>query len=218
MPEYPLSNFTVITPPATEPVTVAEAKAHLRVDFADDDTYIGTLITAAREDVEATISRALVTRTIDYYRDQFPGIRPWPRSDVIELVQPPLIAITWLKFTDTYGTVRTWTPSGSDLLNELGVLNAHVDVVNSPGRIRLAYSQVWPTQVLRTLNGITIRYTCGYGAAAAVPVRAKQAMMMLIGTWYENRESVISGRGITSIAVDDGVARLLAPLKNWNFA
>ena len=51
-------SLTRQTPPAVEPVTVAEAKAHLRVDISDDDTYIGTLITAAREWCEEYLDRS----------------------------------------------------------------------------------------------------------------------------------------------------------------
>lgn len=218
MKAYPLSNFTVVTAPAAEPLSLAEASLHLRLDYTNDDTLVTALITAAREHVEMALSRALVTRTIDFYRDQFPGIPPWPRSEVIELPQPPLIAVTQLAFTDTAGTVHDWTVSGTDLINEVGAVNAHVDTVNQPGRIVLAYSQVWPNQVLKTTNALRIRYTCGYGNASAVPVAAKQAMLMLIGTWYQNRESVTSGTLLTTDEVKHGVERLLAPLKNWNFA
>lgn len=215
---YPLSNIVVSTQPAEEPLTLAEVAQHLRVDIQDDNDLITNLIVAAREHVEKVTARSFVTRTLDFYRDQFPGIKPYIDTPAIELSRPPLIAVTSLAYTDTYGTVRTWTPSGTDLLNELGVLNAHVDNVNEPGRIVLAYSQIWPNQVLRTANAIKIRYTAGYGAATAVPQAAKSAMKLLVGTWYDNRESIINGRGITSIPVSDGVDMLLAPLKVWNFA
>lgn len=219
MRSYPLSNIVVSAPPASEPLTLDEVSQHLRVDIQDDNELITNLIVAAREHVEKVTARSFVNRTLDLYRDQFPGIKPYPDTDVIELSRPPLVSVASLTYTDTTGTTRTWTPSGTDLLNEFGVVNAHVDNVNEPGRIVLAYSQVWPNQVLRTANAIKIRYVAGYGADATnVPQAAKSAMKLLIGTWYDNRESIINGRGITSIPVSDGVEMLLAPLKVWNFA
>lgn len=214
----PLSNFVVVTPPDSEPLSHDEAVLHLRVDSDDDGSLIDDLIIAAREHVEKVTSRAFVTRTLDYYLDQFPGTRPYPKSDVIELPRSPLASVTNLQFTDTYGTVRTWTVSGSNMINDVGAVNAHIDTVNEPGRIVLAYSQIWPNQILRTANAVKIRFTAGYGEAAAVPQAAKSAMKMLIGTWYDNRESIINGRGITSIPVNDGVEMFLAPLKVWSFA
>lgn len=215
---HPLSNFVVTTAPATEPIEVDEAKLHLRVDINDDDFLIQSLITAAREHVEAVTGRALVTRSMDCYRDQFPGVPPYPRSAVIELPKPPLASITSFQFVDSAATTHTWTVSGSNLLNELGTINAHIDTANEPGRIILAYSQVWPSNILKTANALKIGITAGYGSAGSVPLRFRSAMLLLIGHWYENRESVRFATMREALPLPMGVDMLLAPLKNWCFA
>ncbi len=67
-----MAGLVLFTAPATEPVTTAEAKTHLRVDTSDDDTLIGTLITVARRRVENDSRHQLVTATWDYTLDRFP--------------------------------------------------------------------------------------------------------------------------------------------------
>jgi uncharacterized phiE125 gp8 family phage protein len=171
------------------------------------------LVTAARERVEDIIRRALVNRTIDFYRDQFPGVPPWQNSPVIELPLPPVVSVSDFEYTDSANTVHTWTISGGNLYNETGTLNAHIDTVNQPARIMLACSQVWPATVLKTANAIRIRMVCGYGGAANVPARAKQAMHLMIGDWYRVRETApLSEKTMTTVNL------LLDPLKVWSFA
>ena len=215
---YPLSNIAIVTPPAIEPVSLGDAKLHLRLDYNDDDALVTALIMAAREHVERYTSRAFITQTFDFYRDQFPGTKPYPSTPIIEIPRPPLQSITSLKFTDTAGTIHTWTASGTDLLNEQGAVNAHIDTINEPGRIVLAYSQIWPNQVLKTALAIRIRCVAGYGDDTAVPQAAVAAMKLLIGNWYQNREAVTSGTLLEALPLPFGVDALLAPLKNWNFA
>lgn len=219
MPSYPLSNLVEISSPSAEPLCLAEVKAHLRVDYDDDDDLvIAPMIRAARDTVEKKLSRALVNRVYDYYFDQFPGIPPYPRADYIELPRPPLVEVTNFTYIDSTGTLHQWTSSGNDLVNETGVVNAHVDTVNEPGRIVLAYSQVWPTEVLKTTTAVRIRYTAGFGDPQDVPEVAKSAMKFLIATWYRDRESTVVGRYVTSSRALDTLELLLEPMRNWNFA
>jgi len=63
----------LVTPPAVEPVTLDEAKAHLRLDSNEDDTYVSALIAAARERVELFLRRALITQTFEFTLDGFPA-------------------------------------------------------------------------------------------------------------------------------------------------
>lgn len=160
--------------PSAEPVSVDEAKSHLRVDITDDDTLIGTLITAARDYVEQTTRRALVTQTWQYFLDDWPGI-----SEIV-LPKPPLQSVTSVVYTDSDGNDNTWSSS-----------EYAVDTDNEPGAVVLGYNESYPSGTLDVVNPITVTYVAGYGAAAAVPWIFKQAILLLVGHWYENREAIV---------------------------
>lgn len=179
----PFPTTRLVTAPAVEPISSTEAKTHLRVTHAEHDTYINSLITAARAYVELICNRALVTQTQKAF---FPGFPCGP----ILLPFGKLQSVSTFQWTDADGTVSTWTPSGSDLLSGSTVM-AHVDIDREPGAITLAYGQSWPSATLKTVNPIEIQFVCGYGLAAAVPLPIKQAMLLLIGHWYRNAEAVV---------------------------
>jgi uncharacterized phiE125 gp8 family phage protein len=171
------------TAPASEPVTLAEAKAHLRVDISDDDTLIDGLIASARRYFEEAARRALITQT---WRLSLDG---WPSGDEIELPRPPLQSVTSVIYKDQDGNATTWAAA-----------NYIVDTDSEPGRIVLAYGQSWPTGVLYPANPIQITYKAGYGdAGSSVPTQMKQAILLLIGHYYENREDTIAGTTIKAI-------------------
>jgi uncharacterized phiE125 gp8 family phage protein len=165
----------LVTAPAAEPVSLTEAKAHCRVDTSDDDTLIGSLITASREYVERILQRRLINSTWDFTLNRF-------ESDYIRLPYAPLSSVTSVSYVDSDGTTQTLSTSVYD-----------TDLTREPGGIFLKYAQVWPTP--RDIqNAVTVRYVAGYGAAGtSVPNAIKQAMLLLIGNWYENRESVVIG-------------------------
>lgn len=177
-----------ITPPASEPVTLAQAKLHVRQDLADDDTLIATLITTARETVEAESWHALMTQTLELVLDA------WPSRRAIELPRPPLQSVQSITLTDDSGQAIVWSPS-----------SYHVDSDSIPGRIVLAAGASWPSVTLAPVGGIRIRYVAGWASAGLVPTSLTQAMLLLIGHWYENREA--TGRSTNEIA--RGVKALL---------
>lgn len=164
----------VTTPPASEPINLAEAKTHLRVDDSVEDALITRLISAARLHGEQLAGRAFITRTLTATLDD------WPDDGLIELPYPPLISVVSIIYTDAAGVPTTWPAS-----------NYVVDTTSTPGRIALAYNKSWPTATLRPLAPIAIQYTAGYGAAGNVPDQYKQGLLLLIGAWYENREAVL---------------------------
>lgn len=182
----------LVTAPAAEPVTLTEAKSHLRVDIADDDTLIGGLITGAREHVESMTRRQLMPATWRLSLDAFPSTyarrgawyRPTAEGTDIILPRPSLTAITHIKYTDTNGVLQTLSTD---------VYAASTD--EEPGRVTLKYGQEWPdTQEIA--NAVVITYTAGYSTGsdvaisqAAVPRSLKQAILMLVSHWYENREA-----------------------------
>lgn len=170
--------------PSVEPVSLTEAKAHLNVTGTGDDALIGGLITAARELAEGFTRRAFVEQTIELKMDSFPA-----NNYPIELPRPPLISISSITYLDADGTLRTMTATTEYLVN------TH----SQPGRVYLAYDQSWPTT--RTLeNAVTITFKAGYGSAAAnVPQRVKQAILLLVGHWYANREEIVLNMSVNQM-------------------
>lgn len=155
--------------PATTPVSLTDAKSHLRVDSSDEDDLITRLITAATDYVQADLGQQLVTATRRLKMDV------WPSGDYFVLDYPPLLTVTSIVYVDAAGDDQTWSSSYYD-----------VDTDYKPGRVRLAYNQTWPV-IRDTHNAITVTYTCGYGAAAAVPENIISAILLLVGGWFENR-------------------------------
>jgi len=165
-------HLTLATAPTTTPISLAEAKAQLRVDFTDDDTMISALIDAATAYFDArngVLGRALVTQTWDYGCDAFPGVYPY----AIELPFPPLASVTSVKYLDGSGVEQT-----------LASTEYTVETAEFVGRARLAYGKTWP-ETLDEPNAVRVRYVCGYGAAAAVPAPLRQAMLMHVQKHYD---------------------------------
>ena len=166
-------NLTVTTAPATEPVTLTEAKAHVRVDGTADDTYLTTLITVARRMAEAHLNRALISQTLTAQFSRFPR---WG-ADLL-LTRPPLISDTSVAYVDTDGTPQT----------DLSPATTYdVDITSEPGRIALTFGGSWPTARDEHMP-VTIVYVAGWASASAVPETIKQAILLAIGQWYCQRE------------------------------
>ena len=162
----------LITPPALEPVSLVDAKAHLRLDTADDDQLITAAITAARIHVEAMTRRVLIEQGWRIYLDA------WPKKRIVTITVAPLLAVDSLTVYD---------PSGDPIV--VGPDNYEADTVSVPGRLFL--SSPLPVLVGRAVNGIEIDVTAGYGASSIdVPAPLRQAMMMLVAHWYEHRGAV----------------------------
>lgn len=187
-------SLELVTAPATEPVTVAEAKAHARVETTADDSYIEALITAARELVERTTGRALITQTWRMTLDAWPGgeeawwdgVREAPISVLdgaggafVEIRKAPFLAITTVQTLDEDDAATTWTSS-----------DYYVDKRHGFGRLIKRQGSVWPSIVGRDFGAIRIDFTAGYGLNASdVPVALRQAIKDIVAHWYEVREA-----------------------------
>lgn len=178
--------LTLTTAPAEEPITLAEAKAHLRSPPDDDDTLIASLITAARVHVEQYTGRALITQQWELNLDAFPP--------EIEVPLPRLQSIESVKYLDADGNLQT-----------LDASKYRVDIATEPGRITPAYGETWPST--RTVTGaVVVAFTAGYGAAADVPEPIKSAIKMHIEKHYEGEQRV-------GHYLDDAIASLLSSFR-----
>lgn len=161
----------LITAPATEPVTLAEAKAHLRVEHTESDGLITDLITAARQYCEGFQNRQYITAVWELWLDA------WPDKDYIHIPRPPLQSVASVKYFGTDNTECTMDPA-----------EYFVDEKSEPGRVALAYGKSWPIATLRPSGGVVIRFAAGYGDAKDVPQKVKQAMLLKIELDFDRHE------------------------------
>jgi len=172
----------LIIAPAAEPITLTTAKLHLRVTTTSDDALITALISAAREECENEIRRALISQTWEKYLDKFPA--------GIELFYPPFISLTSVTYIDE--NQATQTLAGTEYT---------VDDKQEPAWIVPAYGKSWPT-TLAVINAVTIKFVCGYGAADTdVPKAIKNWLLLRIADLYINRSSVVMESGSINVAV-----------------
>ena len=164
------NRWIVTTAPTWEPVTLAEAKDHMRVDHSDEDAVISGLIPSAREYLEGVLGSALPQQSITAYYSTFWNLLTLPRAC-------PLQSVTSVKYLDEDGVLQTVDSAVYD-----------VYTAPTPGEVRLAYNQTWPTHRIVT-DPVRIEYVAGYAGAGSVPAPLRAAMLLLIGHWYENREA-----------------------------
>ena len=173
---------TQLTPPAAEPLTLAEAKLHLRVDadITDDDSLISALIVTARQQAEHRTGRALVTQQWRYSVDAFP-------ADSLELPMPKLQSVQAVTYLDNNGVRQT-------------LANTEYDVITDElvGSLIPAYGKSWPS-CREHPGSVRVDYTCGFGAAADVPQSIKAWMLLAVAAWYENREALTAGHPVAEL-------------------
>ena len=182
----------IITGPHDEPLTLAEAKAHCRVDDSYSDSLISALIQAARESAELYTERSFVQRSYRLTLDAFPQNR-----EAILLPYPPVVGVTQIQYFDTDGALQTWS-SGE----------YHVDEASEPGRVMPNSDQSYPSDVDYRAGAVRVEYVAGYPEdetgsptdyVGNVPQLAKQAMLMMVGEWFMNREDTVVGNIIGNI-------------------
>jgi uncharacterized phiE125 gp8 family phage protein len=189
----------LISPPATDPITLSEAKDHLRVTSSDNDALITQLIKAATRYAEKFLGRALIDQTWDLYLDSFPT----SGQKEIKIPLPPLIEVIQVAYDDGAGIEQT-----------VGVDDYYVDSVSQPGWIVPQGGTSWPA-TLDAINAVRIRFRAGYldnGSPQQqnVPDDIRAAIKLTLGALYENREQVIAEAGrTTAIALPWGAEQLL---------
>lgn len=161
--------LTINTPPQSEPVTLDEAKDHLRVDGSDQDSLLTGLITASRKWIEDYLGRALITQTWDYWLDDFPY-----GDKEIRLPKAPLQSVSAITYTDADGVEQTW-----------GSSKYVADSDSDPGRVYLAYNEDWPSH-REQRKVVKIRFVAGYGDDSEdIPRPIIEAMLLQLQTFYE---------------------------------
>ncbi len=183
--------------PAVEPVTLEETKVFLRVDDTAEDSFITTLISAARLHIEGSTGRAMISQSWRVLYDN------WPQSRKIELPVSPLISITAIV---AYGS--DGTPTSISLAQFQPETNTTPACIFVPATIA-------DMPALREHNGIEIDYVAGFGPLGSdVPKDLRQALLSLVGYWFEHRDAVvIAGSGAV---VPPGFDQLVAPYRSVN--
>lgn len=195
-----------------EPITVAELKAHLRLDHSDQDVYLATLIAAAREELEAATWKGFVltarTVTLRSFPIVFPCGGSWRSArnngrgdNAIYLPFPPLQSVTSIVYLDSSGVAQTLSPS-----------RYVVSPAHWPGTIEPVYGDYWP-DVREHPAAVTITFQAGYADAASVPAMVKHALKLIAGENYEHSEptelsKASGGIGTTRTTLDRIIEKL----------
>ena len=182
-----MAGLVIHTEPASEPITLAEAKSYLRVDSSGDDALITSLISTARKLCEEHTQRAFMTQTYNLFLDAledvddglWEGIRTGAYinyyKNYIELPMPPVVSVSHIKTYDDNDTATTFSAD-----------NYYVDNARQPARVVLRTGETFPT-ALRVANAIEVRYVTGYSSASAVPEPIKFAIYQVLTYLYEHR-------------------------------
>lgn len=184
--------LTLLTAPARELVTLQQAKDHLRVDEAVEDSVIDPLIKTARQYVEAFTDRALITQSWDLILDEF--------AEIILMPKAPLQTVTQIQYLDTAGDQQT-----------LASTEYKADTASHPARIVPAWGKSWPL-TRDEINAVEIRFVAGYGDNAEdVPSPIIQALLLIVAHLYENREATSNGPELKDLPL--GARELLMPYR-----
>ena len=194
----------LVTPPTEEPVSLLEAKLHLRVDFDEDDMLIASLITAARQAAETLTGRQLTTARWRQVLDCFPGPSLMGVSagqaftlpgHAIVLAKAPVQSVVSINYLDM-GSVNQTMPASTYT----------VDAACEPARITPVFGQIWPV-CLPQIGAVSVTFDAGYGTAAQVPEGIKSWIKLRVGSLYAHREEVAAlSRGrIESLPFIDGL-------------
>lgn len=189
-------SVTLVSPPAVEPVSLADAKAFLKVDSAQDDSLINTLIASARRSAEEYTKRAFITQTWRLTMDGFSDLTADARdmappgfvrsADGIELPRQPIQSVESIKTTDSANIQTT-------------VAAAVYQFDRDGGRLFLNDGYDWPTD-LRDMAAVEIVLKAGYGdTGTAVPEPIRQAILLHVLALYENRQCADIPDGATAM-------------------
>ena len=187
-----MATLRLTTAATTEPLSLGEAREHLRVDHFDDDGVISGCILAARQHIENVTGLALATSAWMMTLDAFPDT-----NESILLFREPLQSVASVQYYNSAGTLTTWSSAEYE-----------VDLYSTPPRLRVRDGYSWPS-TKDVLSAVQINFVTGYSNISTVPQPIMHAMRLLVGHFYENREATGAALSALPFAVD----ALLAPYR-----
>jgi hypothetical protein len=194
----------LVTPPIDEPVTLAEAKLHLRVDFDEDNALILALISAARQAAETITGRQFITARWKMVLDRFAGQEGMANScesnfslpnHAILLFKCPVQTVTSIQYLDMNGVMQSMPPAHYVL-----------DTACEPARVTPVFGQIWPVS-LPQIGAVNVTFDAGYGSPQDVPEGIKSWIKIRVGSLYAHREemSVINRGRVDPLPFIDGL-------------
>ena len=196
-------SLSLVTGITEEPVTLDDQKVHLRLDTADDDAYVQSCITAARQWVEGQTHRALMAQTWDYNIDY-----GWPHRVGLHRIDYPINPVK----VQASPIVDSITYVDSDGASQTLAADQYTIVARTNSSyIVPAFDVSWPT-VRHVPNAITVRFVAGY---VTVPQELHRAIMLLAALLYEKREPIVTSTIVAKLPFS--VEALISPFRTMTF-
>jgi uncharacterized phiE125 gp8 family phage protein len=161
--------WNVTTPPSAEPLAAADLRRHLNITATAEDPHLEALLLAARQLAEQQLAMYLCRQTVTLTMDRF----PWGRT--VQLARAPVAAVTSIQYRDD-----------ADALQTVDTADYWVDLDSRPARVEVKVA--WPIPLERPA---AVRFTLsmGYADPEDIPQPIRQALLMIAGHWYEQREA-----------------------------
>ncbi len=160
MTQYPARLLERVTPPESEPLTLAETKLFLRVDGTEDDNLITDMISVVRESAEEYLRASLITQS---WKLAFDSAAP----EKVALPMGPVISLT---------TVKLITKSGNET-----VMDSSLYYLGASGT-ELFFDQS------AIAHRVEITYSAGFGASTDIPQPIRQGMLLHAANLYSQRD------------------------------
>lgn len=190
-----MRDVSVVTPPAAELLTAAEARLYLRSNTTREDAWLANKIREIRQEGEAWTGRAWLTQTLLLRLDAWPGqARTGARRDeladagaedprTIYLERPPVQSVEAVRYYDADGTLQT-----------LDASTYFAVVGEDDARVVLRPGETWPVLEDGRPFAVEIEYVAGYGAERAnVPGPYVSGFELVLGSVNLNREEEVTG-------------------------
>lgn len=177
-----MKNYKVVTAATGNILTSSEVKTHLKVDTTADDTLISALIVACTNSAQEYTNRFFLETTLDMFADEW--------KEISTLLKSPVTSVDSIKYYDQDDNQQTLDTSVYAF-----------DMVSMPARIFLKPNQSFP-ELSERKNAIEVRYKVGESSASDVDQAIKQAVLLTIGNYYENRQAVVTGTIATELPMN----------------